>query len=941
MLLGRDREQRALVSLLDDARGGRSGVLAVVGEPGIGKSALLDYALEQARDMNVLRARGVQSEAQIPFCGLLELIRPALNCIDKIPAPQAAALSGALALRPAQRQDRFAVGAATLSLLAEYAESGPVAVLVDDAHWLDESSADAMLFAFRRLFADPVAVVMAARKDEPSLLDGADLPTLELPGLDRMAATELLRSHGNAQLRDEIAERLHRETGGNSLALVELGRETERLADLPPGAPLAAGTSVARAYLQRLSSLPPQTRDFLMLAAALDGGDLSVLARAAPGLGLDLPDLIPAEAAALVMVTESRVEFTHPLARSAIYGAAAPDRLREIHRALAGVLPDAEADRRAWHLALASFGPDEPAASALEQAGQRAMERSAYEVASRTFERAARLSPDEARQGRLLHAAADAAWLGALANRAVALLDQAAKHALTPDLEISVAHLRGHIAIRRGPVAEAQKILLAAAERAAPTDPERAVELLAEVVDASLYLGDAVTMRTAATRAASLATPEANARTTFFASFARGIALIISGESEPGAPAIREAVGVLDGSAELGDDSRLLAWVVTAPLFLREAEIGSALASRALSQARARSAIGILPLLLSRAAVGQVATDRWAQAHASFHEAISLARETGQVSDLSGALSRLALLEARQGRAEQARAHAQEGLRLARERGLRLFELWALAALGELEMSLRDAGAAVAHFEEQDAVLRAYGIGDADLSPAPELVEVYLRMSRGEDAALAAQAFSRTAEAKAQPWSLGRAARCRALLAADADFDDEFQAALSLHTQAGDAFELGRTHLAYGARLRRERQRVRAREQLRAAVDVFDRLGADPWSDIARAELAATGETVRRRGVTTLNDLTPQELQIALSLAEGRTTRETAAALFLSPKTIEYHLRNVYRKLSINSRAELKEAMGQLLTGPLNADRGDASAPLSSQRTPEPPIAPT
>ncbi len=239
-------------------------------------------------------------------------------------------------------------------------------------------------------------------------------------------------------------------------------------------------------------------------------------------------------------------------------------------------------------------------------------------------------------------------------------------------------------------------------------------------------------------------------------------------------------------------------------------------------------------------------------------------------------------------------------------------EVWATAALGDLELGLGRTDEALAHFEELRAVLRSHGIGDPDLWPAPELVEIYLRLGRGPEAAKVAEEFTRDASAKAQPWALARAARCRGLVAAEGESDPHFETALALHGRTADAFETGRTHLAYGARLRRERQRVRARDELRAAVDMFDHLGAAPWSETARAELAATGETARRRDVTTLNDLTPQELQIALSLAGGRTTRETAAALFLSPKTIEYHLRSVYRKLSVGSRSELAAAMERL-----------------------------
>jgi DNA-binding CsgD family transcriptional regulator len=916
MLLGRDHEQQALVRLLEDARTGVSGVLAIVGEAGIGKSTLLAYAEENAVGMNVLRARGVQSEAHIPFAGLFELLRPALPWISQVPDPQATALESALALRPAaSAPGRFAVGAATLSLLAACAEKAPVAVLVDDAHWLDGSSADALLFAFRRLVADPVAVVLAVRQGEPSLLDGADLPALRLQGLDPGSSTELLRHQRDEPLSQELADRLYRETGGNPLALLELGAERQRLADLPPDAPLAANTSVAHVYLQRLRTLPQRTRDALVLAAAVDGGEVPVLARAAPMLGLDLSDLVPAEAAGLIAVQDSRVEFRHPLARSAIYGDAPTDRRRELHRALASALPDTEADRRAWHLALASFGPDDAASSALEQAGQRAYQRGAYDVSSRAFERAALLAPEEARQGRLMYEAADAAWFGGLAERAVALLDQAGLHPTTPDLTVAIEHLRGSIAWRRGPVTAAQEILLAAAEHAAPIDPDRAVAILAEVVAASNNAGDPATMRLAAERAASLLRPDADRRTTFLALLARGAALIVSGQGEPGAPAIRAAVELLERSDELRGDPRMLAWAAVGTLYLREAKVGRALASRAQAEARRTSAIGVLPSALTFVAIDEASTDRWPEAQASFHEAIVLARETGQLTDLSTALARLAWLEARQGRSQQSRLHADEALRLSREMGLGQPEWWAMAALGELELTLGRAETALARFEELRALLRSRGIGDPDPCPAPELVEIYLRLGRGPEAVKLAEEFTRDASAKAQPWALARAARCRGLIAAEGESDPHFETALALHAQTADAFETARTHLAYGARLRRERLRVRAREHLRAAIDVFDRLGADPWSEIARAELAATGETARRRDVTTLNDLTPQELQIALSLADGRTTRETATALFLSPKTIEYHLRSVYRKLSIGSRSELKAAMAQLTTG--------------------------
>jgi DNA-binding CsgD family transcriptional regulator len=912
MLVGRDREQRVIDRMLAGARDGHSGVLAVVGEAGIGKSALLEHAARHASGMSVLRARGTQSEAHIPFAGLFELLRPAIGAVERIPGPQAAALEGALALRPAHSVDRFAIGAATLSLLAAYAEQAPLLVLIDDAHWLDGSSANALLFACRRLLADPIVVFLTVREGEPSLLDGADLERLHLEGLDGAASTELLRRHTSTALQADIAERLHRETGGNPLALLELVEERDLLQKMPLHGPLPVVTSVANAYVQRFQSLAANTQGILVLTAASDGCELSVLARAAPGLGLDLGDLAPAEAAGLVTLEAGRVEWCHPLARSAVYGEALPARRREVHRALANALPDADDDRRAWHLALAALGPDDAASSALEQAGGRARDRSAYDVSSRAFERAAFLAPDTARKARLLHAAAEAAWLGGLADRAGDLVDEARRHNVAPEMAISIEHLRGHIATRRGSVKLGETILLAAAEQAVAVDPPRAVVMFAEAVNAAFYAGEASAMRSAAERVVTVAKGCSDGRSVFFATMTKGMAFVFSGDGDRGARLIRNAVTQLEASDELSDDLRLIAWAVMGAVWLREAATGRALVDRALTAARSRSAVGVLPFLLSHVAIDRAASDRWPEAEAAFYEAIGLARESGQHTELATSLARLSWLEARQGKEENCRAHNAEALALSRELGLGPCEIWSLSALGDLELGLGQPEAAMVRFEEQEATRQAGGMNDVDLSPAPELVELYLRLGRVLQASEAADAFEREAVAKAQPWALARAARCRGLVVGEDEFEGCFAEAIARHDETPDLFEAARTRLAYGSRLRRSRQRVRAREQLRAAIDIFDRLGAEPWSQFSRAELAATGETARQRNPTTLYQLTPQELQIALLLAERRTTRETAAALFLSPKTVEYHLRSIYRKLGIGSRDELVAAMARL-----------------------------
>jgi DNA-binding CsgD family transcriptional regulator len=387
------------------------------------------------------------------------------------------------------------------------------------------------------------------------------------------------------------------------------------------------------------------------------------------------------------------------------------------------------------------------------------------------------------------------------------------------------------------------------------------------------------------------------------------MALVMAGEGEHGAAAIRDAVEIVERSEELAADPRLLSLASMGPLWLREADGGRALVDHAVAVARSRSTVGALPHLLTHLAILNSSTDRWIDAQAGFDEAIRLARETGQSVVLACALARLAGLEARVGRSDASREHAAEALALAREQGAGLAEIWALVALCDLELALGDAEAVLARAAERREVMTQRGVADPDLAAAPEEVEAYLRLGRAADAAQAFAPFERAAEEKGQPWALARAARCRALLAKDGGVDRAFAEALVLHAETPDPFETARTELAYGAQLRRAGERVRAREHLRAALDVLEGLGAAPWADATRTELAATGERVRPRDPSRLGDLTPQELQIALLLAAGRTTREAAAAMFLSPKTIEYHLRNAYRKLGIHSREELRTAM--------------------------------
>jgi DNA-binding CsgD family transcriptional regulator len=915
MLLGRARERQEIGRALAQARSGTSATLALAGEPGIGKTALLGYAAGQATGMRLLQARGIESEAQIPFAALLELLRPALPMLGKIPGPQAAAMESALALRPGSGHERFAVGAATLSLLAAYAEDAPVAVMIDDAHWLDGSSAQALLFAFRRLVADPIAVLIAVRDGEPSLLDGADLPTLRLDGLTSDEAAVLVLG-----LAPEAAARLYGATAGNPLALLELAPDADDLALAPEGAPVLVPATIARAFLRRAGTLSDTTRQALVLAATSDSSDLTTLGRAAAHLGVDLSALAGAEAAGLVTLDGVRVEFRHPLARSAIYADAPAGQRREAHRALAGALPDRDVDRRAWHLAAAATGPDEAASAALEQAGARSRDRSSYATATAAYERAGRLAADDERRGRLFREAAEAGWLAGLADRAVALLDEARAVTGDPVMLVEIAALAGHISTRRGPVMRGHAILTAAAERA---DPERAVLMLAEAASACFYAGNPAEMLAVAERARAVLPGGASVRSRFVAAVAVGMARILGGDAAAGAESVRQATGLAESSAEVREDLRLIPWLAVVPLFLREAGTERSLLEPVLRIARAHTAVGALPFILNLLARDQATTDRWAIAEATYQEAINLAQESGQQTELAMGLAGLAWLQARRGREQECRRCSAEALRLSAELGTRLSEVWATAALAELELGLGEAAQAVGHFERLERLLAELGITDVDLSPAADLVEAYLRLGDHEAAGRVAARLMAAAQAKGQPWSRARALRCQGMLpgtdrsgradGGQADgpggFAAAFDEAIALHALTPDSFEAARTRLAYGERLRRARSRVRAREQLRAAAEVFECLDAQPWTDRARAELAATGETRRARDPSTLDELTPQELQIAVLLTGGKTTREAAAALFLSPKTVEYHLRHVYQKLGIHSREELARAL--------------------------------
>jgi DNA-binding CsgD family transcriptional regulator len=879
MLLGREAELARIDELLGAAREGTSGVLVIRGEPGIGKSALLEHAA-QAPGVTVLRARGIESEVELGFAGLHELLRPVLDALERLPAPQAAALRGALGLAPAVAE-RHLAGAGTLGLLATLAETAPVVVLVDDAQWLDRPSAAALLFAARRLLADAVAVLVAVRAGEPSAFDDAGLGELRLDGLAPAAARELLAAHAGRPVAADTADWLHAATGGNPLALTELAAEAPRLRPGPVGDHVAVGARIEHALGRRLDAAGPEAARALLAAAVADDGALAPIVAA----GGSLAGLEAAEAAGLVTLGPGQVAFRHPLVRSVVLARADPGDRRAAHRAYAAALPEDD-DRSAWHAAAGALAPDEAIAAALAAAGERAAGRGGHAAAASAFEQAARLTPEPGPAGQRLQRAAEAAWLGGDGPRALALLDET-------EPSTAAAHLRGRVLVRRGPMPEAIRVLRAGAEAA---DPARAAEMLAEAAYAAVYTSAGQHMDELA-RSALVLAPENAPKAQCVAWIAMGAARAIRGHPAASAP-LERAAALIAGTPELREDVGLAAWLGVAPAYLRAPDAAYEPLVRSIALAREQGAVGVLPVALFYLGAGRFAAGRWAEAAAHFTEGARLAEEAGLRVDAAASLAGLARLEARRGSS----TGDQLALERAREAVLPFFEAWVLHARGEAALVGGDVAGALTAFEAKQRLLDDEHLGDPDLSPGPEVAESLMHLGRAAEARAVAERALADAEVKGRPWALARAQRAMALTDpipfAEPDFVDP-----------GDAFETARTNLCHGEALRRAGRRADAREPLRAALGGFEALGAAPWTTRAAAELRATGEVVRRRDPATLDELTPQELRVASMLASGATTREAGAALYLSPKTVEYHLRHVYSKLGINSRAALAAAL--------------------------------
>jgi DNA-binding CsgD family transcriptional regulator len=913
VLLGRTAELARIDQVLLEARMGRGQALLICGEPGIGKSELLGYAARQAAagDMGVLSARGVEFEADMPYAGLHQLLLPVFGLSDRLPTPQALALRSALGLGDRIESDGLIVGAATLGMLSAHAERMPLLVLVDDAGWMDDASGKALAFAARRLAADPVTILIALRTGEPSPFLSAGLAELSLAGLDPEAAKALLERAADRSVAPEVAGWLVRSTAGNPLALLELGPEAIRLSVPAPDVPLPVATSVERAYLRRAGKLSANARQALLLLAASGTAQTVLVLRAATrlGLGVDAVDQMEA-ATGLIISRDGRLEFVHPLARAAVYHAASPGARRSAHQALADVMTDRDdADRRTWHLAAATADADPAVAAMLDDLGKGARERTAYAAAASALMEAARLTVEPEARARRLADAADSAWLAGHSEQSISLLEQASAMASGDRVRCQVLGLLGHIRMRQGEVEAGYDMLIQAANGLKDLDRFKAIGFLGDACIGAYGFGHPEKRMGAARLALALARSDDPPDVQALAHVAFGIQAVLSAAGSDGPEHMREAVRLFERVSANRMDPLLLLAAGFAGLFLREAQVGRDLVERALTLAREHAPTGALPMLMFALGRDAAATDRWALAHAYYDEAIEISAETRQWIVQASSLAGLAWLEAYEGKEEECRRHAGLALGSAQQHGMGFITAWCFTALGQLELGLGRPSVAIEHLLACQAELAAAGINDPDLAPAPDLVDAYLRLGRRAEAQRILDSYMPVAAAKGQPFALARSMRARALLLPDREMPVAFEEALGFHAATTDSFERARTELFFGERLRRARRRREAREQLRTALRTFERLGAEPWADRALAELRASGETASARDDRRRLSLTPQELRVALAIAEGRTTREAAAKLYLSPKTVEYHLRSVYDKMEIRSREELASAL--------------------------------
>jgi DNA-binding CsgD family transcriptional regulator len=899
-LLGRERERAVLDRLVEAAREGRGGVLAVYGEPGVGKTALLEYALEAGADFRVAGTVGVEGEMELAYAALQQLCSPNLGLTERLPDPQRDALEVALGLRAGQPPNPFLVGLAVLNLLSEAAEEQPLLCVVDDAQWLDRASALVLAFAARRLLAERIAIVFAAREPIEALHGFAELRVEPLSLRDARA---LLDSVLPARLDERVLERIVVETRGNPLALLELprGLTPAQLAGgfgLPAALPVSA--RIEQSFARRLARLPRDSGRLLLVAAADPTGDAALEWRAAEMLGIAGATAQTLELDGLVAFNAG-VVFRHPLVRSAVYRAAGPGERSEVHRALAEATdPIVDPDRRAWHRAQAASGPDEEVAAELERSAARAEARGGLAAAAAFLERSSLLTLDPARRASRALAAADANQQAGALDDALALVASAEAGPLDEVQRAHVDVLRARISLAADRGREAPRLLLTAAKRLEPLDAAAARGIYLDALTAAFFagrLGGEVDMRRVAAAARAAPVPESPVHAADL--LLDGLVVLITDGAAAGTPVLREAVSAFTND-EIGTEEGLR-WLWLAGRvagYIWDYENTDALTQRQVRVGRESGALTVLPVSLSiRASV-----ELWA---GNLAEASSLIVEANAITDATDGrnvpYAPLALAAFRGREPDASRVmHATSEDFLARGEGMGLtLAQWATALLHN-GLARYDVALAAA----EQAVEDPHELWFSPLLMV-ELIEAATRGGLQEPAANALEVLSETTRPSGTPWARGIEARSRALLA-------EGEAAETLYREAIEHFgptrlrvDLARTHLLYGEWLRRKRRRIDARTELRTAHELFSEFGMEAFAERARVELEATGEHARRRTADTFGELTPQEAQISRLAAQGHTNPEIAAQLFISPNTVEYHMHKVFRKLDVKTRTQL------------------------------------
>ncbi|HEV2244883.1 MAG TPA: AAA family ATPase [Streptosporangiaceae bacterium] len=903
MLRGRGQQCSTVDGLLAEVRAGRSRALVIRGEAGIGKTALLGYAAETAPDFQVARAEGVESEMELPFAALHQLCGRMLGRLGALPGPQRDALGGAFGLRAGSAPDRFLVGLAVLGLLSEAAAGQPLLCLVDDGQWLDQASAQALAFVARRLDAESVALLFGTR-DLAGQGDLTGLPELVLAGLADSDARALLASVLPGRLDERVRDRIVAESGGNPLALLELPRGLTA-AELAGGFGVAGPRPVAGlledSFRRRIAPFPAATRLLLLLAAAEPTGDPALLWRAAGTLGLSAEEAAaPAEAGGLLTVAD-RVTFRHPLVRTAVYQAAAAADRRRVHRALAEATdPGTDPDRRAWHRAQAAAGPDEGVAAELERSAGRAQARGGLAAAAAFLERAATLTPEPSARAARALAAAQAKYQAGAFDVALGLATTADSGPLNEFQRAWAALLRGQIAFASSHGSDAPPLLLKAARQFQPLDVRLARETYLEALFAGMFagrlaLGGGVLEVAQAARAAPRPPRPVRAPDLLL----DGMALVITEGYPAAVPMLKQAVSAFRTAEVTGEEGLRWFWQACHGAGLLW-DYGSwdLLSARRVELARDAGALTALPVALGTRVGVHLFAGEFAVAASLVAEVESVTEATGSSIAPYAALGVAAL----QGREAEAFELIEVGTKDAERRGEGeglSFVQWATAVLCNGLGRYADALAAAQQATEGSP---------ADLFAnwaVAELIEAATRSGVPELAAGALQRLSATARASETDWALGVEARSRALVSDGENAEALYREAVHRLGRTRLRWELARVHLLYGEWLRRENRRIDAREQLRTAYQMLAGMGAGGFAERAARELRATGERVRKRSTETTARLTARETQIARLAADGLSNHEIAAQLFMSPRTVEYHLHKVFTKLAITSRNQL------------------------------------